>query len=117
MLFTDSFYGHAKNLLTAEGIIVTQNGVPFMQPDELRNTMRAFRSLFNDASCYLTHVPSYAGGPMALGWGSMSGKARAVDPAVLQGRFAMAGITTRYYTPDVHKAAFALPGYIASLLI
>lgn len=116
VLFTDSFYGHAKKLLTEEGILVTQNGVPFMQPDELQNTMRAFRALFPDWSCYLTHVPSYAGGPMALGWGSMSDTGRAVDLAVLQERFAAAGITTRYYTPEVHRAAFALPGYIAQLL-
>jgi len=116
VLFTDTFYGHARTLLSADGIIVTQNGVPFLQPDELSNTMRAFRALFADHGCYLTHVPSYAGGPMALGWGSMSGTARAVDPVTLQGRFAAAGITTRYYTPEVHKAAFALPAYIAGLL-
>ncbi len=116
VLFTDTFYDHARKLLTPEGILVTQNGVPFMQPDELRGTMRAFRALFNDWGCYLAHVPSYAGGPMALGWGSMSGAGRAVDPTVLQGRYASAGIETRYYTPEVHKAAFALPGYIARLL-
>ena len=116
VLFTDSFYGHAKNLLNPDGIIVTQNGVPFLQPDELRGTMRAFRALFADHGCYLTHVPSYAGGPMALGWGSMSGKARAVDPATLQGRYASAGITTRYYTPQVHLAAFALPAYVTAAM-
>ena len=116
VLFTDSFYGHASRLLTPDGILVTQNGVPFMQPDELRQTMRAFRALFADHGCYLTHVPSYAGGPMALGWGAMSNKARGVDPAVLAERFAAAKLTTRYYTPEVHKAAFALPAYISALL-
>ena len=116
VLFTDSFYGHARDLLTADGILVTQNGVPFMQPDELRGTMRAFRALFADHACYLTHVPSYAGGPMALGWGAMSGAARAVDAATLEARFEAAGIATRYYTPDVHRAAFALPVYISALL-
>jgi spermidine synthase len=116
VLFTDSFYGHASRLLTHNGILVTQNGVPFMQPDELRQTMRAFRSLFADHGCYLTHVPSYAGGPMALGWGSRSDAARAVDVETLRERFDKAGIATRYYTPDVHVAAFALPRYIAVLL-
>lgn len=116
VLFTDSFYGHARDLLTEDGILVTQNGVPFMQPGELQGTMRAFRALFADHGCYLTHVPSYAGGPMALGWGAMSGTARAVEPATLQARFEAAGITTRYYTPEVHKAAFALPVYISALL-
>jgi len=116
VLFTDSFYGHAARLLTPDGILVTQNGVPFMQPDELRRTMRAFRALFPDWGCYLTHVPSYAGGPMALGWGSLSNEGRSVDPAILKQRFEAAELSTRYYTPEVHKAAFALPAYVAGLL-
>ena len=31
-------------------------------------------------------------------------------------RFAAAGIETRYYTPAVHKAAFALPPYIQDMI-
>ena len=116
VLFTDTFYDHAHALLNEDGIIVTQNGVPFMQGAELTNTMRAFKALFSDWTCYLTHVPTYAGGPMALGWGSKSEKARTVSPDVLVERFAMAKIKTRYYTPEVHKAAFALPGYIQALM-
>jgi len=35
VLFTDSFYGHVKRCLATGGIFVTQNGVPFLQGDEL----------------------------------------------------------------------------------
>jgi spermidine synthase len=115
VLFTDTFYGHAKRALAPDGILVTQNGVPFLQAEELHNTMRAFRALFVDATCYLATIPTYAGGPMALGWGT-DGPARSVPPDVLQGRFDAAGIATDYYTPEVHRAAFALPGYIARLI-
>lgn len=115
VLFTDTFYGHAKRAMTEDGILVTQNGVPFMQGDELTNTMRAFRALFFDATCYLATVPTYAGGPMAFGWGT-DGPARATPPDVLRGRFEAAGIVTDYYTPEVHAAAFALPGYVAKLI-
>lgn len=116
VLFTDTFYDHARALLTDDGIIVTQNGVPYMQGEELTGTMRAFKALFPDWTCYLTHVPTYAGGPMALGWGSKSGTAREVDLPTLESRFKATGIKTRYYTPEVHKAAFALPGYIKALM-
>jgi spermidine synthase len=115
VLFTDSFYGHAKRRLAPGGILVTQNGVPFLQPQELANTMRAFRALFADATCYLTTVPSYAGGAMALGWGT-DGGARAVDLAILQARFDAAGLKTECYTPALHLAAFALPPYVARLI-
>ena len=115
VLFTDTFYGHAARSLTADGIIVTQNGVPFMQGDELTGTLRAFQALFADASCYLASVPTYAGGPMAFGWGSHSDKARSVSLEDLEARFAAAGIETGYYNPEIHKAAFALPNYVKNL--
>ncbi|MEM9011199.1 MAG: polyamine aminopropyltransferase [Pseudomonadota bacterium] len=114
VLFTDSFYGRARACLAPGGILVTQNGVPFLQAEELAGTLRAFRALFTDAHCYLATVPSYAGGPMAFGWGS-DGRARHVDLATLQARFRGAGLQTRYYTPEVHLAAFALPGYVAAI--
>ena len=115
VLFTDAFYGHAKRALAPGGILVTQNGVPFMQPDELTNTMRAFKALFADATCYLATIPTYAGGPMAFGWGT-DGDARHTSPDVLRGRFEAAGLDPFYYNPAVHQAAFALPGYVAKLL-
>ncbi|MEL6774941.1 MAG: polyamine aminopropyltransferase [Pseudomonadota bacterium] len=114
VLFTDTFYGHAKARLAEGGILVTQNGVPFLQPEELASTMRAFRALFGDATCYLATVPTYAFGPMAFGWGT-DGAARATDLATLEARFAAAALSTRYYTPAVHRAAFALPGYVEVL--
>ena len=115
VLFTNSFYGHAKARLAPGGVLVTQNGVPFMQGAELSNTMRAFRALFADATCYLATVPSYAGGAMAFGWGT-DGRARDVDLATLQSRFAASAIMTDYYTPAVHLGAFALPPYVARLI-
>ena len=64
-------------LLDGADILVTQNGVPFLQGGELTNTMRAFQALFADWTCYLATVPTYAGGPMAFGWGT-DGTARRV---------------------------------------
>ena len=115
VLFTDTFYGHAARCLTEHGILVTQNGVPFMQGEELTNSMRAFKALFKDWGCYLATIPTYAGGPMAFGWGT-NGPARDVSVDELTQRFDAAGITPEYYTPEVHKGAFALPGYVAKLM-
>ncbi len=113
-LFTDTFYGHAKRRLAEGGVMVTQNGVPFLQGAELTNTLRALSALFADATCYLTQVPTYGCGPMAMGWAS-DGGARATPLATVETRFAEAGFATRFYTPEVHKAAFALPIYVKAL--
>ncbi|RMD50072.1 MAG: polyamine aminopropyltransferase [Alphaproteobacteria bacterium] len=115
VLFTDHFYAHARGCLAEGGIIVTQNGVPFLQGEELTGTMRAFRALFGDWTCYLATIPTYAGGPMAFGWGT-DGTARHTPLEVLKARFAEAGFATRYYTPEVHKAAFALPVWVRELM-
>lgn len=116
VLFTDHFYGHASRRLRQGGVLVTQNGVPFMQGGELKGTMRAFRSLFQVATCYLATVPTYVGGPMAFGFGTDDPGLLQVTAAELEARRKAAGLQTRYYTPDVHKGAFALPGYVQSLV-
>ncbi|HEY9539304.1 MAG TPA: polyamine aminopropyltransferase [Kiloniellaceae bacterium] len=116
VLFSETFYGKAKRCLAPGGILVTQNGVPFLQGEELTSTMRAFRALFKDAACYLATVPTYTGGPMAFGWGSDDASKRRVDLAALEQRYRDSGIATRYYNPAVHLAAFALPNYVAELL-
>jgi spermidine synthase len=115
-LFTDTFYGNAKRCLNDGGVIATQNGVPFLQSDELTNTVGAFRKIFRDATCYLATIPTYAGGPMAFGWGTDDADLRRVPEDELAERFAAAGIETRYYTPAVHKGAFALPRYIQDMI-
>ena len=116
VLFTETFYGNVKRCLNEGGVIATQNGVPFLQSDELAQTVGAFRKLFRDASCYLATIPTYVGGPMAFGWGTDDEALRQVSEEVLAKRFAAAGFETRYYTPAVHKGAFALPPYIQDII-
>lgn len=115
VLFTDHFYGHAQGALNPGGILVTQNGVPFLQGAELAGTLRAFASLFADASAYLAPVPTYQGGFMAFGWGT-DGDARHAGLAAIEARVARSGLDFGYYTPEIHTAAFALPGYVTRLM-
>jgi len=116
VLFTETFYQGGKRILKDGGILVTQNGVPFVQGDELTQSVRLLRGLFADASCYMATVPGYVGGPMAFGWGTDNPDLRSTPLNVLRERLAEAAIKTDYYTPEVHQAAFALPGYVLDLL-
>ena len=36
--------------------------------------------------------------------------------AELERRFQAAGVATRYYTPEIHRASFALPPYVRGML-
>ena len=115
-LFTSAFYADCKRCLAPGGVLVTQNGVPFTQMLELRDSMNSLTSLFADARCYVTHVPSYIGGPMALGWASDDRALWRKPLVTLTSRFKKSAIDTRYYSPAVHQASFAVPRYIEELI-
>ncbi len=116
VLFTREFYGDCKSCLTDGGIIVTQNGVPFVQADELRDSYDRLGSLFRDVGFYLATIPSYVGGPLAFGWATDNTSLRSVSEAVLAERFLAAEIEAYYYMPDIHKASFVLPLYVQKIL-
>ena len=116
VLFGERFYGGCKNCLADGGVLVTQNGVPFVQGEELTGTLTVFRKLFQSASCYRAGVPAYIGGDMTFGWGSDNTSLADVDVLALRARFEAAGIVTEYYTPEMHRGAFALPPYINRLI-
>ncbi len=111
-LFEEPFYANCKARLKKKGILVTQNGVPFLQGAELARSHARLKPLFADTTFYLTAVPSYAGGFMALGWASTEPANRQIALETVEMRLAEAAIETRYYTPAVQLAAFALPRYI-----
>ena len=115
-LFEHAFYADCRARLGESGVLVTQSGVTFMQEDEARDTYARLKPLFADAWLYLTQVPTYGAGFMTLGWASRSAAPRATPLAEIERRFRAAGIETRYYTPEVHVAAFGLPGYIRALM-
>ena len=116
VLFTESFYADCAGLLAEGGLLVTQNAVPFTEPDSLAKPLAALGRSFAATACYRVAVPSFFGGDMVFAMASRNAAALTVEAATLERRFAAAGIETRYYTPAVHQGAFALPPYVAALL-
>ena len=115
-LFTDDFYAGCKRCLDDGGVVATQNGVPFMQLDEVTTTAHRLDAQFADAAFYGAAVPTYIGGIMAFGWGSDAPALRRHDVGTLAQRFDDTGIETRYYTPAMHLAAFSLPRYVEAAI-
>jgi spermidine synthase len=114
ILFGKKFYAGCKRCLKPGGILVTQNGVPFFQKNELTATMMKFRRLFADATCYVAAIPVYVGGHMAMGFASDNKKLRLHPVKTIAARYRKAGgFATKYWTPEVHVAAFAQPRFIA----
>jgi spermidine synthase len=115
-LFKEAYYAGCKRCLTPGGVLVTQNGVAFMQLDEVRTTARRLSRVFDDAYFYTAAVPTYIGGVMTFAWATDNLTLRRVDIGALRRRYAASAIQTRYYTPEIHRAAFALPQYLLRVI-
>ncbi len=112
VLHTREFFTDCKRALAEDGILVTQNGLPFLFPDHLRGTTAVFASLFKRAAPYMCTQPCYFGGPFALNLATDDKGALKLDAKDLEKRRRKRGIDgLKYWTPDVHVASFALPAY------
>jgi spermidine synthase len=116
ILFSEDFYTQCKRILNQGGVLATQNGVAFFQLDEVRTTSKRLSQHFTDTTFYSAAVPSHYGGIMTFAWGSNKPELRNVDIETLQHRFRKSAISTRYYTPEIHQASFALPKYIVDAI-
>lgn len=116
VLHTPEFFASCRHALKDDGILVTQNGLPFMFPDHLRETTRAFAALFAHVAPYMCTQPCYFGGPFAINWASDEDDHLDLTIKKLEKRQEKRGITTKYWTPAVHLAAFALPQYAETVV-
>jgi len=117
VLFTKEFYAGCRRALKPGGILVTQNGLPFLQGPQLKQSIGYFRDLFDDSSAYLATTPSYFGGSMSYGWATDDKTLRRHKLETIERRYEKAGsFATRYWRPDMQRAAFALPTYIRELV-
>ncbi|HSH43452.1 MAG TPA: polyamine aminopropyltransferase [Arenicellales bacterium] len=111
-LYSSDFYAACRKRLRPGGVLVAQNGNIFTQLDEVRTTAARLAPLFADAAFYTAAIPTYIGGAMAFAWATDDPALRRVPLETLQDRWDAAGIETRYYTPAIHQAAFALPRFV-----
>ena len=97
--------------------MITQNGLPFLFPEHLGATTKAFAQLFKHVAPYLCTQPCYFGGPFALNWASDDGAHLKLTAKKLARRAEKRGIETKYWTPAVHVGAFALPAYAERVVV
>jgi spermidine synthase len=113
VLFSQKFYTACRRCMTKGAVLVAQRGVPIFQSGELTAGTLKFRKLFADGYCYVAAIPTYVGGHMAMGWATDNIKLRHASVKTIAKRYDKAGrFPTRYWTPEVHVAAFALPRFI-----
>lgn len=114
-LFTRTFYSDCLKALKPDGILINQHESPFYAGDakEMVRTHEKLQKVFPISMVYQFHMPTYASGHWLFGFSS---KTRHPLSGMQAKRWQSLKIPTRYYTPALHTGAFALPGYVLTLL-
>src|SRR6201747_1392735 len=100
-LFGETFYDRVKGALKKGGYATFQTGVPFYQPWEITEALNELKNFFPRSGLYLTVVPTYIGGFMALSWATKGGAPLGSPNGIKKAAkaFKKAGLKTDYYNP------------------
>jgi spermidine synthase len=117
-LFGETFYDRIKGALKKGGYATFQTGVPFYQPWEITEALEELSRFFPRSGLYLSVVPTYIGGFMALSWATKGGRPLGTAAGIAKAKAAYKRLKLKcdYYNPEIHAAAFALPNWIKALV-
>ena len=106
-LFQAPFYSNIKKILNPKGIMAELTESPFADTALMRQAVTQMREVFPVVRMYWGAVPTYPTGMWTYCAASLS-----PDPATplreVEG--------TRYYTNEIHRAAFVLPPFLRKLI-
>lgn len=108
-LFCEDFYKNVYNSLKPDGLLVAQTDSPCFDAAFFQKIYWRISAQFPLTRVYLSCVPGYMSGFWSFTVGS-----KKYDPVR---DYRREPVSTRYYTPELHRASFALPRFIEELLI
>jgi len=109
-LFAVDFYRSIYEALKEDGIFVAQTESPFFHKDLIKGVYRDVSSIFPITRLYTCAIPTYPSGYWSFTMGSK--KYDPLDTDISQ----IPELDTKYYCPQIHKAVFALPKFVADLV-
>ncbi len=114
-LFTTEFYRNCHRILGSEGILINQHESPYYASyaKEMARAHKKIKETFETVGVYQFHMPTYPSGHWLFGFASK--KYHPVKDIQTE-RWRQFKLKTRYYTPELHAAAFALPAYVQEVL-
>lgn len=117
-LFSEEFYRNCRRILTPGGILITQGESPMFNASTFAELNACLKRVFpaEQVKTLLFHIPTYPSGiwSFQLGVNGPLDVTRPADPEAAE-RFTREN-NLKYYNPEVHRAAFALPQYVKGML-
>lgn len=110
ILHSRAFYSKLKARLAPGGIAASQAGSQILHLDEHRQKSVFLKKLFKHAFFYLGPVPTYPVGMWCYNFLS-----DAINPLAKKKLRVPDGL--KYYNPEIHRAAFALPNFLADKVL
>lgn len=109
-LFGGNFYKDIYESLTEEGIFIAQTETPLILPETVKKVVHDARAIFPVTKLFTVPIPTYPVGDWSFTMGSKKHDPSKVDITKIP------EINTRYYTPELHTACFALPKYVQEII-
>jgi len=109
-LFSFDFYQHVFRALKDDGIMVAQTESPFYNMELIKRVFNDIRKIFPLTKLYTASIPTYPSGLWCFTLGSKIYDPEQVNEADIPER------STKYYTPQIHRAAFKVPGFVEDVL-
>lgn len=108
-LFSQNFYKDVYEALKDDGMLVVQSESPFYNKDVIKMAFKGIANVFPLCKLYLASIPTYPSGLWSFTVGS-----KKYDPEELS--FVYQNNELKYYSPEVHKAAFKLPPFVKKII-
>ncbi|WP_018759356.1 polyamine aminopropyltransferase [Paenibacillus terrigena] len=108
-LFERGFYQGIFEALKEDGIFVAQTDNPWFKADLIQKVNKDVKEIFPIVRVFAANVPTYPSGLWTFTMGSKKYDPLEVDETQIP------EIDTKYYSPRLHKAAFALPKFVEDL--
>lgn len=117
-LFTESFYREINRVLRIDGIMVTQSESPRFNRRIFEEVYSCYNSIFGASNvyCYLMFLPSFPSGMWSFSYSSKSkiSPVQNLDKKKIDKFSLEKGL--KYYSFDMHNAAFILPKFVQDIL-
>src|SRR5437868_4022721 len=115
-LYTVDFYRACAARLAQGGAMTLHIASPIAHPARIRSGVSSLRAAFSVVRPYLASIPLY-GGLWMMACCSQTLDPAALAPEHIDGTIAERGIgDLQYYNGAVHRAAFALPNFVRTLV-
>lgn len=111
-LFQKNYFELMRSALKPGGIVCSQVGTPWTNLDIVCKTYNICKETFPVASYGYTCVPTYPTGQIGFVLGSLNKDINFKEPQNKD----LSGMNLKYYTTEVHKAAFVLPKFVEDAL-